>query len=612
SRGDGQPLATLQEGEFFGEMALLAGTDRSTAVRAVQDTTLWMLPRADFEGLLVRQPSISLALNRALSQRLLDADRRFHDAHLRRIPLFRPLTDAQLDEVAGGLKQVSYPAGTVICREGDPGDRMWFIEMGRVDVHLQLQGARVDLATLASGDFFGEMALLTGGARSATVQAVTPVELWSLDKARFDKMLAQHPTIAVALSQTLSKRLHGTTERLAEYAVSRGQGRRAAASLPERREVVATAPAVRPAAVPQGPSVFQRAVQRLQEMAQETASWFSERSASSKVRLAAVLLLLAWLLGISAPATLLSALTPVMVSSTDALVTMRQAETVAVQAPASLPVQGAVALAVAPPAPAAEEPQALVEEPTVALVAAPAQPTAPVVFGGGEPPTAEPTAAADARQAAPSPEAAPTATPEPAPYCVIDSETLNVRSGPGTVYDRVGQARVGQSYEILACSDDGWYLIDYEGKEAWVSGDFVQLRGDEEAIALAENIPPRPTPAPAALPANPAPAPQMMAAAAVAPAPSKAPVSWDGRLDACGVRMEQAPVAPGQQYWRLVEARWANEQESQGKHHIYVNVLDEGGQRLIGQPVIVNWVDGQVTVMTEDKPKTEMSCNFGM
>ena len=94
--------------------------------------------------------------------------------------------------------------------------------------------------------------------------------------------------------------------------------------------------------------------------------------------------------------------------------------------------------------------------------------------------------------------------------------------------------------------------------------------------------------------------------------PTLAPRSLDGRLAELGVRVEPAPVAAGQSYWRLVEARWTNEKESGGKHSIYVNVLDADGNRALGQPVIVQWSNGNVVLPTRDLPPPDWSMNFGM
>jgi hypothetical protein len=99
---------------------------------------------------------------------------------------------------------------------------------------------------------------------------------------------------------------------------------------------------------------------------------------------------------------------------------------------------------------------------------------------------------------------------------------------------------------------------------------------------------------------------------AVAQIASVAPRAWDPRLDRLGVHVEEAQVAAGQPYWRLIEARWADEQEAGGKHHIYVEVLDESGKRVVGNPVTVWWGDGNFTAGIEDKAYPDYGFNYMM
>jgi hypothetical protein len=87
---------------------------------------------------------------------------------------------------------------------------------------------------------------------------------------------------------------------------------------------------------------------------------------------------------------------------------------------------------------------------------------------------------------------------------------------------------------------------------------------------------------------------------------------WDDRLDALGVVLEPAAVEPAEAHWRLVEARWADEDQSQGLHHIFLEALDAQGQRVLGQPVIVSEPGGTVTVIIEDKPFPEYGANVAM
>ncbi len=96
-----------------------------------------------------------------------------------------------------------------------------------------------------------------------------------------------------------------------------------------------------------------------------------------------------------------------------------------------------------------------------------------------------------------------------------------------------------------------------------------------------------------------------------APAATLAPSIWDARLDQLNVRYIPATVVPGQAYWRLTRADFWDEKENQGKHHIFVNVLDEGGNRIVGQRVNVTWEPAErVVIVTEDKPAPEYSANF--
>ena len=97
-----------------------------------------------------------------------------------------------------------------------------------------------------------------------------------------------------------------------------------------------------------------------------------------------------------------------------------------------------------------------------------------------------------------------------------------------------------------------------------------------------------------------------------AQAPAAAASQHRPAHSAVGLHVEDAQVAPGQQYWRLIEARWEDEQQAGGKHHIYVDVLDENGNRIVGQPVTVFWGDGNYTAPLEDKPAPDLGFNYQM
>lgn len=95
----------------------------------------------------------------------------------------------------------------------------------------------------------------------------------------------------------------------------------------------------------------------------------------------------------------------------------------------------------------------------------------------------------------------------------------------------------------------------------------------------------------------------------VVPAPSPIPsLDWDPRLDRRGAYL--IPAEPGA--WRLVRARWLDEQQSAGRHHIYIDTLDANGRRVTGVAVRIAWAGGETTVVTEAKPGERFAANFPM
>jgi small-conductance mechanosensitive channel/CRP-like cAMP-binding protein len=125
---------------------------------------------------------------------------------LRGIDLFRPLSDEELKLATQLFRLVHYAAGEKVIEEGSPGDSFFVIDRGEVNVSKSLQGASRPLARLMEGQFFGEMALLTGEARTATVIAHTDVDLFTIDKSGFEKILVANPSVAVDISTILSER----------------------------------------------------------------------------------------------------------------------------------------------------------------------------------------------------------------------------------------------------------------------------------------------------------------------------------------------------------------------------------------------------------------------
>ena len=134
---------------------------------------------------------------------------------LKDIPLFALLGETEREELAGRLEVVTFAAGTPIFHIGDPGDAMYIICKGEVEVHFRNDtGERICLERAVAGDFFGELAFLENGCRSASVEAVTETEAFRLKHGDLQSFLETRPQAAMHLLAAMSRRLRTTSERL--------------------------------------------------------------------------------------------------------------------------------------------------------------------------------------------------------------------------------------------------------------------------------------------------------------------------------------------------------------------------------------------------------------
>lgn len=123
---------------------------------------------------------------------------------LRRLPGLRQLGDRELNRLARSCDEIHLPAGAVLTREGRVGDDCFLIIDGEVDVTI---GGR-SVARVGPGEFVGEMALVSGGFRSATVRAATPMHLFTMHKSVFAALL-EHSSVTRTLLTQMTDRLRG-------------------------------------------------------------------------------------------------------------------------------------------------------------------------------------------------------------------------------------------------------------------------------------------------------------------------------------------------------------------------------------------------------------------
>lgn len=123
-------------------------------------------------------------------------------------PLFKDFSVDELVAVIHGLNLITYEAGDIILTEGDPGDSMYMLTAGNVKaVKRNAAGRQVAVNELSEGAFFGEISILTGQPRSATVVATSHCELLELDRPTLDSIVATHPHVRQVLEQFSKERL---------------------------------------------------------------------------------------------------------------------------------------------------------------------------------------------------------------------------------------------------------------------------------------------------------------------------------------------------------------------------------------------------------------------
>src|SRR5213083_321402 len=135
---------------------------------------------------------------------------------LKNVKLFAELSTDSLLKLGSCLKTAEFPPAEVIVREGAPGVSMYIIKSGLVEVRKKDPTTGIDflVAQLSEGAAVGEMSLLTGKPRSATVTTVQPTVVFTLTRADFRNLLTQHPEISLGLARILAERLEEATKQV--------------------------------------------------------------------------------------------------------------------------------------------------------------------------------------------------------------------------------------------------------------------------------------------------------------------------------------------------------------------------------------------------------------
>lgn len=198
---DDMPNAKLTTGQFFGEMALVSGRRRAGTVRARTKCVLIETPRRVMQKLVDSVQSMRRVLNEVAIKWVVH------------VCIGLTLSEDDLNNLASHAILKSYAAGEELFHEGDQADGLYLIQSGSVTVSRMIGGREVVLFYVAAGNYVGEMSLVSGEPRYATVRAAVATEAVLIDAGRMSDIIARNPEIRSELDARYLKHLQDQEKR---------------------------------------------------------------------------------------------------------------------------------------------------------------------------------------------------------------------------------------------------------------------------------------------------------------------------------------------------------------------------------------------------------------
>lgn len=202
-KGGQVELAVLGAGDFFGEIGLFTKSNRTATCTAIEEVDLLEITRKDFEDITKKFPRVNQVLHDFYSTRVLDTV-------LAKSELFGQVNPQVRTELARKFVPKDFADGQTIVREGEPGEALFLLRDGSVEVYTQKNGQDLKLADMKAGDFFGEVALLTGKPRTASIRAKGRADVLMLQKVDFDGALQDSPELKNVIEAYVEKRVQDT------------------------------------------------------------------------------------------------------------------------------------------------------------------------------------------------------------------------------------------------------------------------------------------------------------------------------------------------------------------------------------------------------------------
>ena len=198
---DDHPDAELKTGDFFGELALVSGRRRPGTVRARTKCVLIETPRRLMQKLINSVQSMRRILNEVAIKSVVQ------------VCIGLSLDEEELIDVASHAILKSFAAGEELFHEGDEADGLYLIQSGSVTVSRMIAGREVVLFYVAAGNYVGEMSLISGEPRYATVRAAVATDAVMIKADRMREIIARNPEIRSSLDARYMQHLQDQEKR---------------------------------------------------------------------------------------------------------------------------------------------------------------------------------------------------------------------------------------------------------------------------------------------------------------------------------------------------------------------------------------------------------------
>ncbi len=206
--GKDHVLDTLSDGDFFGEFGFFTGGKRAASISSASAVELYELKKQDMEDVAQKHPHVSKVLVDFYKKRVLDNI-------IAMTPIFSELDKTERMDIVERFGLLVMEAGKTVVKEGDPGDAMYVVKDGLLQVStVDNDGREVVLAQLGEGDIFGEVALIMDRPRTATVKAAKQSRLMKLNKADFQEIVGKYESVKRIVMQIINDRAADTVRHL--------------------------------------------------------------------------------------------------------------------------------------------------------------------------------------------------------------------------------------------------------------------------------------------------------------------------------------------------------------------------------------------------------------